>query len=85
MEHPLKETRLSKKLTQSECGLVLGMSGQIVSQIERGSYNPSNKILTEIALAFDLVPLDFIASVRKFITSRRQELKKQIVSSQGRV
>ena len=81
MEHPLKEIRLEKKLTQSQCGQVLNVSGQIVSQIENGSYNPGNEILTKIALIFELNPNDFIKSVQKYLTSRQRELRKQIATN----
>ncbi|GAH85829.1 unnamed protein product [marine sediment metagenome] len=81
MSHPLKEIRLVKKLTQSQCGRVLNVSGQIVSQIENGSYNPGNEILTKIALTFGLDPGDFIKSVEQYLVSRRRALKKQIASS----
>jgi len=81
MEHPLKEIRLVKKLTQSQCGRVLDVSGQIVSQIENGSYNPGTEILTKIALTFELNPSDFIKSVEQYLVSRQRELKKQIASN----
>lgn len=81
MSHPLKEIRLVKKLTQSQCGRVLDLSGQIISQIENGSYNPGTEILTKIALTFELNPGDFIKRVEKYLASRRRELKKQIASN----
>ncbi len=81
MSHPLKEIRLVKKLTQSQCGQVLNVSGQIVSQIENGSYNPGNETLTKIALTFELRPDDFIKSVEQYLVSRQRELKKQIASN----
>lgn len=81
MSHPLKEIRLVKKLTQSQCGRVLNVSGQIVSQIENGSYNPGNEILAKIALTFELDPGNFIKSVEQYLVSRRRALKKQIASS----
>lgn len=81
MKHPLREIREAKKLTQSQCGQLLGMSGQVISQIERGSWNASDNQLTKIAVGFGLMPLEFIDKVKKYLKARQAELKKEVLTN----
>ena len=55
----LKEYRARIGVNQQEMGLLVGVSRQTISQIERGDYSPSVTLALKIAKIFD-VPVENI-------------------------
>lgn len=49
----LKEYRAKINVNQTEMGLLVGVSRQTISQIERGDYSPSVTLALKIAKIFD--------------------------------
>ena len=50
----LKEYRVKIKVNQTEMGLLVGVSRQTISQIERGDYSPSVTLAIKIAKVFNV-------------------------------
>lgn len=50
----LKEYRAKIKVNQTEMGLLVGVSRQTISQIERGDYSPSVTLAIKIAKVFNV-------------------------------
>lgn len=59
LKERLKQTRLEKGLTQKEVAETIGISYQNYQQWERGTRNPKENTLENIAKALD-VPLDYL-------------------------
>lgn len=49
----LKEYRAKINVNQTEMGVLVGVSRQTISQIERGDYSPSVTLALKIAKVFD--------------------------------
>lgn len=50
----LKEYRAKINVNQTEMGMMVGVSRQTISQIERGDYSPSVILALKIAKIFDV-------------------------------
>lgn len=50
----LSELRKEKGINQTDLGIMVGVSRQTISLIERGDYNPSVMVALSLAKIFDL-------------------------------
>ncbi|MGL5693074.1 MAG: helix-turn-helix transcriptional regulator [Peptostreptococcaceae bacterium] len=53
LNNRLKEYRARINVNQTEMGIMIGVSRQTISQIERGDYSPSVTLALKIAKIFD--------------------------------
>lgn len=53
LKNRLKEFRARINVNQTEMGVLIGVSRQTISQIERGDYSPSVTLALKIAKIFD--------------------------------
>lgn len=54
LNNRLKEYRAKINVNQTEMGMMIGVSRQTISQIERGDYSPSIILALKIAKVFDV-------------------------------
>ncbi|MCT2534706.1 helix-turn-helix transcriptional regulator [Aquibacillus koreensis] len=55
MKNRIKDLRKSKKMTQEELAIKVGVSRQSIIAIESGKYNPSLELAYNISKAFDSI------------------------------
>ena len=63
--HPLKQLRASQKLTQSDLGMILNMSGNHIAQLENGTLKPTQGLVSEVSKTFALDTVKFNKAVEK--------------------
>lgn len=71
LENRLKELRTLKGFNQQEMGLLVGVSRQTISSIERGDYNPSITVCLKLAKELDVGVEDIFSYVDEEINNEK--------------
>lgn len=76
----IKKIRKNNKLTQKTLGKLLGISNQMVSKLENGQVNPSQKLIKKI---IELFPLEVYGYTKEKIYTKKSlsELEKDVVDT----
>lgn len=80
ISNTIKNIRKKNKLSQNELGKILGISNQMVSKLENGKVNASEKIIKKL---IELFPLEIYGYTREKLYTKNslKEIEKDVIDT----
>lgn len=72
--HPLSILRQKKNLTQAEMGVLLGLNGAVIAQVEAGNTTLSNKAFYAVSEVFKIDPDKLYGDIKDYQVEYRNYL-----------